>query len=225
MEAFRLSWPTESNQISAARTPDSYYLVDVSLLYDDGQNDGLELAAETQFFKDNWQLGKLVSWPTYGSLRCYFHTGSSEQDRLLKTFDEWLPDKLIQRTETLRYMLETSWLPTPTPFDPQYDPPPIVFYVHCDGGCDRTGEMIGAYRLRQGYSWWDMWAEHPCNRPMGCNNHRALEWYAYWLKLMVGFNLPGVGDDGGCSDRQGPWNPCVALADQVNRSGAAPRRV
>ena len=195
------------------QTPESYYLVDVSLLYD-WDNDGTELAVERKYFSDNPSNGKLVSWPIYGSLRCYYQADPAEQDRLVRTFDEWLPDTLIRRTETLRYMLQTSWVPGWTPFWPGYNGQPCVFYVHCDGGCDRTGEIIGAYRLRQGYSWFDMYYEQPCDRPMGCSNYRALQWYAIWLNQMFGFNLVPYGDDG-CSDptppapvKGRPWPAC-----------------
>jgi hypothetical protein len=200
-------------------TPDlyQYYLVDISLVYD-GDNG---LAAERQFFSENFNVGQLVWWPTVGSLRCYYKTDAREQDRLVGTLDEWLPDTLIRRTETLRYMLETSWVPGATlagpPFGPPWGPPwqrsgiwpgyrqpPFVFYVHCDGGCDRTSQMIGAYRLRyQDYDWLRMYGEHPCGRPMGCSNYRALQWYAIWLNKMFDFKLEPHGD-GGCSDPSPP---------------------
>lgn len=207
-------------------TPSTYYLVDVSLLYDDEGNDGRELTAERRFFRAIPNAGQLVSWPIWGTPRCYFTTGQTDptqRDRLLKTLESWLPDHLIRRTETLRYMLESSWAPGPTPYDPQSNAPPCVFYVHCDGGCDRTGEIIGAYRLRyMSYSWSQMRSEQPCqfngkSRPMGCNNYRALQWYAYWLNLTLGFNLTGMGDEtGACFDwplNKQPkiWNPCAAL--------------
>jgi hypothetical protein len=190
-----------------------YYLVDISLVYDGDPG----LAVERRHFSvpDNANFGQLVWWPTYGSLRCYYQTPAAEQDRLVRTFDEWLPDTLIRRTETLRYMLETSWLPGPTPsFWPGYNGKPCVFYVHCEGGCDRTAEIIGAYRLRyQGHSWLQMYDEQPCGRPMGCSNYRALQWYAIWLNRMFGFDLAPYGDNG-CSDPSppapgpGPWHAC-----------------
>ena len=208
------------------QTPEDYYLVDISLVFDGDAG----LAAERTYFSDpnNSNVGQLVWWPTEGSLRCYYKSDPAEQDRLVGLFDEWLPDTLIRRTETLRYMLQTSWVPGPTPPGPPSAPwwpngtgiwpgyyqPPFVFYVHCDGGCDRTGEVIGAYRLRQGYSWFDMYYEQPCNRPMDCSNYRALQWYAVWLNRMFGFKLEPYGDDG-CSDptppapvNGQPWAAC-----------------
>jgi hypothetical protein len=194
-----------------------YYLVDISLVYDGDAG----LAVERRYFNqpDNANIGQLVWWPTYGSVRCYYKTDAAEQDRLVRTFDEWLPDTLIRRTETLRYMLETAWTPGPSPFNPGYNNPPYVFYVHCDGGCDRTSEIIGAYRLRyQGYNWLQMNQELPCRRPdpssvpaMGCNNYRALQWYAIWLNRTFGFDVAPYGD-AGCYDGGPPWHPCAPSA-------------
>ena len=95
-------------------TPDNYYLVDVSLLYDDTGNDGQELATERRFFSANPAAGQLLSWPIWGTPRCYFTIGKTDptqRDRLLKTLEDWLPDDLIRRTEALRNMLESSWAP------------------------------------------------------------------------------------------------------------------
>jgi hypothetical protein len=117
-----------------------------------------------------------------------------------------LPDPLIWRVATLR-----SWLEDPStlPIQPLPQPAqPLVVYVHCSGGCDRTGEMIGAYRLRympsswtMADAWLNMCKEHPCDLPMGCNNYRAVQWYAFWLNQTLGFSLTGIGEnDGGCND-------------------------
>jgi hypothetical protein len=201
------------------KTPElyQYYLVDVSLVFDG--EDGLK--AERDYFNytkypQNFNIGQLVWWPTYGSLRCYYQTPAAERDRLVRTFDEWVPDTLIRRTETLRYMLDTAWTPGSSPFNPGYNNPPYVFYVHCDGGCDRTSEMIGAYRLRyQGYNWLQMNEELPCRRPdpssvpaMGCSNYRALQWYAIWLNRTFGFDLAPYGDRGCYDGGSKPWHPC-----------------
>lgn len=47
----------------------------------------------------------------------------------------WAVDKLPQRTREMKKMLDAT-----------YDRP-RAFYVHCEAGCDRTGEFCGSYRL------------------------------------------------------------------------------
>jgi hypothetical protein len=189
--------------------PSSYYTVIMCLLQPPG--DDQVIAAERTHFSDNPAVGQFNLWATNGTPRCYFHVQDPlEREFLLRTMEEWLDDPLIWRVATLRRWLETSQLPVPVPDKP------LVFYVHCSGGCDRTGEMIGGYRLRcMDYSWLSMWQEQPCNfqgqpRPMGCNNYRALQWYAYWLNATLGFSLSGMGE-GGCYDPGIIHRPCSPL--------------
>jgi hypothetical protein len=189
--------------------PDPFYMMVISLLYE-----WQEIDTEVQFFggstetqfgstKNTSFLGQLQLWDTYGTPVCYFQKSPAERQQLLASFDQWLGEPLVWRTATLRSWLEGAPLPV-TPYNTAL---PIVFYVHCDGGCDRTGEMVAAYRLRyMGWSWKQVWSEQPCIspdtpvRPMGCDNYRALQWFAFWLNTTQGFSITGIGDDGGCAD-------------------------
>jgi hypothetical protein len=174
--------------------PDSYYLIDISLLHADEK---VELDAERKFFNDNPSAGQFVWWDTNGTDKCYFKTDPLEREYLVKTLDDWISDRPIWRVDTLHDWLDGSVpLPEPGPSDKPY-----VFYVHCDGGCDRTAELIGTYRLRyMGWSWNQMWQEQPCSRPLGCGNYQVVQWYAYWLNATYGFDLSGMGKEGGCWD-------------------------
>ncbi|HEX3582182.1 MAG TPA: hypothetical protein VH087_10515 [Thermoanaerobaculia bacterium] len=181
--------------------PLPYYLVEVSLLH---MIEVSELTPSLEFWQNNQNLGQVVLWDTYGTSQCVFQTPSPQRETLIETLDEWLPDPLIWRVATLRNWLQGTPLPIPQPIPGQ----PLVIYVHCDGGCDRTGEMIGAYMLHYLCAWQEMWSTQPCGRPMGCNNYRAVEWYAFWLNATQGFSLTGIGDDGGCYDSIGVHKAC-----------------
>ena len=181
--------------------PKKIYLVVLSLLHASEQDIGVEV----DYFGDPETIrskGQLQLWDTYGTPFCYFSLDPGDRRDFLKTFDQWLEDPLVWRTATLRSWLEqkSELLLQPANCENR----PLVFYVHCDGGCDRTGEMIGAYRLRyMNWSWKQMWEEQPCGappRPMGCNNYRALQWFAFWLNETQGGTITGIGDDGGCAD-------------------------
>jgi hypothetical protein len=200
--------------------PSSYYLVLINLVH---SNEGPHITVEADFFRQstckdpnpNQDKGQVQFWDTYGTDRCYFQTEPWLQHELIATLEEWLLDPLIWRVATLR-----SWLEDPATLPLQPQPPlpkiapPIVVYVHCDGGCDRTSEMIGGYRLRYLPSSWTMqnaWSnmcnEHPCSKVMGCGNYKALQWYAFWLNQTQGYSLTGIGlNDGGCNNGEvGPW--------------------
>jgi hypothetical protein len=176
-------------------SPAGYFLVDINLLH---PNETVKIAAGIDYFQANPMQGCIHLWDTNGTPLCYFNTAPAERNRLTRTLDQWLPDPLIWRVAMIRKWLEPS--PQPTP---------VVIYVHCDGGCDRTAEIIGAYRLRYMQdSWATVSADQPCGRPLGCDNYRALQWYAFWLNTVMGFSITGIGEDNGCYDAGGAHKPC-----------------
>jgi hypothetical protein len=189
------------NADKSIQLPPRFYLVIICLLHPNADDDPT-LIAELNYFSDKKQghqdIGEVHFWDTLGTDRCYFTTPEKERGPLLRSLAQWFGEPLLWRVATLRQWLETGQ----TPYKPKpVTDLPCVFYVHCSGGCDRTGEMIGAYRLRyNGLSWTQMWNEQPCGRPMGCGNYRALQWYAYWLNETLGFKLSGMGEEGGCYD-------------------------
>lgn len=202
------SWQFDATGLDAAlraasptTLPPDYYLVDVNLLH---ANQGYEVSAEIAYFDANPNLGEVHWWQTTGTEQCYFALPPDMQKDMLQTFDQWLPEPLIWGTATLRY-----WLSIPP--QPQFAPSPVpaVIYVHCDGGCDRTGEFMGAYWLRyKNPNWQDMYTNNqPCGNPPGCDNYRALQWYAFWLNS-IGISVTGIGEDGGCNDPGGVHQPC-----------------
>ena len=111
------------------------------------------------------------------------------REYLARNLDGWLNDRLPSRVETLRRWLEGS----SSHFRDQTNLP-IVIYIHCVEGCDRTGEFSGAYYLRYlNKSWEEVNAlnQSMChhNRPFDCKNYRAVQWYCLWLNLERGFAL------------------------------------
>jgi hypothetical protein len=179
--------------------PPGYFLVVINLLHPDETD---KIAAEIDFCQTYPDQARIHLWDTDGTPECYFHTAPNERAHRVRTLGEWLPDPLIWRVAQLRRMLE-----------PSQSPVPVVVYVHCDGGCDRTAELIGAYRLRFMHSAWStVMNDQPCNRPLGCDNYRALQWYAYWLNDTHGFSLTGIGQDCGCYDPGGAHKPCSPAA-------------
>jgi hypothetical protein len=178
--------------------PLDYMIMDVCLLH---ATETEELTAITSYFDSKPERGSYRLNDTYGTPTCYFQTPEPQRQDLLSSFDAWLQEKMIDCAIWIRGWLEAS------PF--QF---PVIVYVHCDGGCDRTAEIIGAYRLRyMQATWHDLTVDQPCGRPLGCDNYRALEWYAFWLNATQGFDLTGIGEnDDGCydADEPLPYWPC-----------------
>ncbi|GMI18557.1 hypothetical protein TrLO_g8938 [Triparma laevis f. longispina] len=60
---------------------------------------------------------------------------------------------------------------------------PLIVLIHCNAGCDRTGEMIGAYRYTTtNLSPKEMYAldVQECGRAPNYYSTHALEWYCIW---------------------------------------------
>jgi hypothetical protein len=179
--------------------PPSYTLVVISLLWIN-ENEDPEQAArergllfeEISFFKANPKIGQVHSWRSEGTgLSPLDPALSSNRDYLAMNLDNWLADPLVWRVEKLR-----AWLENPSELGITG---PVVIYVHCFGGCDRTGELIGSYAMRYMDKSWekinslnkgccriDPKTGEPICYTENCN---ALRWYGLWLNLKFGRSL------------------------------------
>lgn len=176
----------DAGRLAGTAIPPDFYLLDVSLLQPEDRNDFNRTVIEIEFFRNNPGLGQIVSWETGGT---QLDPDQKEigpcRDYLAGNLGTWLGDPLIDRVNTLH-----GWLLDPSPVNPTTKP--LVIYVHCLGGCDRTGEVIGAYYLRWlGMSWEIMNDTNNafCGRYFGCNNYRATRWYCLWLNETQGYSL------------------------------------
>jgi hypothetical protein len=168
--------------------PASYTLVDISLLWPDNPQDNNReraiLNAEDAFFSSSPGAGRLRMWPMHGTgLDPADPSVAAHREYLAEHLDEWLPDPLIERVGTVRKYLE----------DPAAEglSGPVVVYVHCYGGCDRTGELIGAYSLRYLNMTWEEARDangRRCrpDRAYDEANCNALQWYGLWLNRTYG---------------------------------------
>ena len=115
------------------------YIQDVSL--DNDLNKGF--AQEKAFWEEpgSKQYGSFTNWPlgTAGVLPPSAYDVAKRRE-LLKT-TVWAVDKLPSRIDKLHQMMVR---PSPLPGRS------TATLVHCTAGCDRTGEVIGAYRMAYG---------------------------------------------------------------------------
>jgi hypothetical protein len=171
--------------------PSRFTLIDVSLLWvENPQDHNRERAlvlAENAFFAAHPELGQLHMWPIQGTrLDPADLSIATHRQYLAKNPDYWLSDSLVSRVATLR-----KWMENPSVLGVTG---PVVIYVHCFGGCDRTGELVGSYYLRYMNMTWE--AVRTLNaghcRPdhdYDKNNCNALQWYGVWLNQEYGRSL------------------------------------
>lgn len=161
----------------ASALPKAFRVVMVnleSLSYGEGGMDGGHVAKEWHFFHKNPQKGALMFWRIVGADSPYPGVLDESRAWLVKNFDMWDSDQMSNRVAQLRTMLMT-----PTSL-------PTMIYIHCDCGCDRTGQIAGAYAMRYLNWTWPQTIEYnnaiepdtPC---MECPNYWALNWYCQSL--------------------------------------------
>ncbi|MDX6612040.1 MAG: hypothetical protein QOD75_1226 [Blastocatellia bacterium] len=173
----------DSIRAAVPDVPEHFRLIDINLLQLENANEIPMIKAEKEFFDGAPEAGEFHFWETQGTTVCamdeVFSSNPSLRDWFALNLDNWLADPLIARIETLHFWLENM-------------PEPTVIFAHCEGGIDRTGELMGAYYLRwKGFSWEEMNStnEKVANRVFGCNNYRATLWYCLYLVVQFGFEL------------------------------------
>ena len=162
--------------------PPDFYLLNVSFLF----LERTDVAVERQFFADNPDKGRFLHYPVVGLMKPAWlqygvnglarafgvadagdaaETARPERARALAHLD-------IAAVRALRALLEGA-----------HDRP-VVIYAHCEAGCDRTGEVIGAYRMQyEGLSAQEAFDRNTqeCGREENGFSTRALQAYCRWL--------------------------------------------
>ena len=165
------------------------------LLYDISLNndfDGKDFKGERDFWKDpsTKSLGQFINWPLglAGIVPPKLFPKSKIPE--MANGSVWKIDKIPAHVQQIR-----NWLTTPVTVP---NKKVIVQYVHCTAGCDRTGEVIGSYRMRYNKNnVIDMYRKDvsECGRPPNYWSTTALEWFCEYITYNPTFGLgPNVGD-------------------------------
>ena len=169
-----------------ATLPEDYDLVDLDL--ENAADPGYQ--AELDFFKTHPSVGRALKWPTFGSLLPVKHTPDAEQ---LAASGKWAivggADHLPERLNTTVAMLRNVSSSRPT-----------VMYVHCNAGCDRTGEFVASYAMA--FRKWNITTAYgeACRQCGRCPNYFASNSIGWMCLAMQQAGVPGLGD---CKDAFG----------------------
>lgn len=166
--------------------PSKVYLVDISL---NNAFDGADFAAEQAYWKSApASVGKFINWPLGLAGLVPPSAYSTHKRYEMANSSVWKVDHIPERVAQIRQMLMGAAGPGGVP---------IAIYVHCTAGCDRTGEVIGAYRLQyQTQNLTEMYAldTSECGRSPNYFSTGALEWYCYYWE-----DNNGMRDIGDCT--------------------------
>jgi len=171
---------TMATQQGGLTLPDTFYLIDINLL-DPNDTDIKDILIEVDFFENNTKLGQIIRHPTFGESTNPFNYSSDYVKQRALTFASWSTDKLPDFIEQIRGIVTEKNNSIPT-----------VSYIHCECGCDRTGEVSGSYYMAyMNMSLHDAHAldEKIAGREITTDNHYALNWYCFYLKYAKNYDL------------------------------------
>ncbi len=161
--------------------PEQFYLVDISLINSLNPQEASDLKIEQTFWHQNSSMGELLNHPVYGSLSSPNDYPENVRKKLEKIPTLSNTDALLERIQSLLLARQQSGLP-------------LVLYIHCEAGKDRTGEVAASYAMKYlGSSYADAYAsaKRIANRDISTYSRNELQWYAYFLKDIK--NLPNIG--------------------------------
>ena len=153
---------------------------------------------ETEFWSlnDSKKYGNFEEWPISFSGLTLTPDMIPESVALTLAANMVEIDGLVEKVQTLKELLST-----------QFDKP-LVIYTHCHHGCDRTGLLVGAYRMFHD----DMTVEemysrnlNECGRTEDYMATESLKWFCLMLKELKGNNYGDCVGFASCV----PWDYCT----------------
>lgn len=167
---------------AAGRTlPPQFRIIDISLVNELTPGEKNDLAVEMAYWNSHAGQGRLVNHPIYGSLTSPHLYPEAERRRLERKPSLGHVGQLV---DDIQHLLTTR----------SADGVPVLLYVHCEAGKDRTGETIAAWSMKyMGVSYVAALANANAiaGRDISRFSKNGLQWYAYDLKDYVG--IPTVG--------------------------------
>lgn len=176
-------------------TADSFELIDISLL--NSAADEFDLRIERKFFEENPNKGQFIHWPLYGITEI---VPANERLRtvgkvsldllyptflLLRTLTKIDVNKVSKHNKTIHKEVKKLHKMLHSSTENAVNTKKKVFYVHCNAGCDRTGEFIAAYRMTMNLTSCSDATDkniNECGRPQNYYSINGNYWYCWYLR-------------------------------------------
>ena len=157
--------------------PSDAFLIDISLLNNIIEEQSLK--QEAAFLSRNPEKGILLNYPVYGALTSPFSYSEKRRKELqvVPSFEnlEWLVGRIKSLIDDNKAAAQ-------------------IIYVHWNSGHDRTGQVIGAYKMTyssNSYQCVYSDANKIAERLISSYCRSGLQWYACYLKDNKGFESIG----------------------------------
>jgi len=161
--------------------PLDFYLIDIKFIYNmDDPFERADILLDENFFAQNPSLGEVRFEVILGDDSDPHFEFPKEREKKARKLSSWQHDNLPVEIPKLRQLLYTE------------ANKPVVIYIHCEHGTDRTGEIAGSYAmkyLKMGYQSVIDWNEKIGKRHLLPNHKWAIAWYCYYLSLVEKFDL------------------------------------
>eukprot|EP01138_Halocafeteria_seosinensis_P003533 gb/GECG01003611.1/.p1 GENE.gb/GECG01003611.1/~~gb/GECG01003611.1/.p1 ORF type:complete len:242 (+),score=26.12 gb/GECG01003611.1/:1-726(+) len=136
---------------------------------------------EKRFYQNHPSKANLTIWTLIGGLLPPQFVDNKTREQILEDPDllfaiDKLPSRLEQAHQWVHGMQDS----------------PLVVYWHCEGGCDRTGEISGAYYVTyQGYNITAAYDKNTkdCGRPENYWSINMLGWYCLYYEKQSGNDI------------------------------------
>ncbi|GAM17158.1 hypothetical protein SAMD00019534_003330 [Acytostelium subglobosum LB1] len=163
--------------------PEQFLIYDIKLIYGVAE-EMADVHLEQWYFGNNTDHGMFAINITLGDITNPKDISKTLRDSMAKTLPDWQKDDLPSRMAMYRDILYT-------PYDL-----PIALYIHCECGCDRTGEVFASYVMK--YLGWDYkkameWDDQVAGRPILPNHQWSVQWYCLYLSLGEKMNIDCTG--------------------------------
>lgn len=170
---------SNARAVSSLDTND-VYVISFNLLNYELPGEEASINTEASFWAANSNLGRMVHYQPVGapaSPYVYSPVVVEERSKHLSSFMDDLPTMICNIRNTL-----LNWT----------DIKPLLIYIHCSCGCDRTGMFSAAWYMQyQGHSLSDSrnLGINIIGREMVINTLYGTEWYCYYLKYSLRYPL------------------------------------
>ncbi|EGC32956.1 hypothetical protein DICPUDRAFT_155043 [Dictyostelium purpureum] len=169
-----------SQTVYGITLPDQFYIIDIKLVTGPLPSELKDVELEQNFFAAEPQLGEFHMNQTFGDIIDPQFVSKDNLEKYATSLPTWSKDNLPLRMRDYHNILIT-----------QRDLP-VVLYVHCECGCDRTGEVMASYVMR--FKGWNLekaleWDFQIAGRVINFANRWAAQWYCLYLYYVEKFDI------------------------------------